>query len=158
MPEQPPYVAVVGPSRCTPEQAAAAEEVGAGIAAAGGVLVSGGGPGVMEAACRGARSRRGVTLGLLPGLDRREANGWVTVAVPTGLGELRNGLVVRAADVVVAVGASAGTLSEMALAVGTGVPLVGLGSYELEGVEPVGDAAAAVARALELARTRVASA
>ena len=82
----------------------------------------------MEAACRGARSRGGLTLGLLPGLDRDEANGWVVVAVPTGLGEARNALVVRAADAVVAVGGGWGTLSEIALALKAGVPVVGVGT------------------------------
>ncbi len=114
-------------------------------------MVTGGLGGVMEAACRGARSKRGVTLGLLPGEDREAANGWVSVAVATGLGELRNGLIVRAADVVVAVGASTGTLSEIALALRTGVPVVGLATYELDGIEAAPDPAGAVARALELA-------
>src|SRR4051812_50149919 len=85
----------------------------------------------MEAACRGARSRGGMTVGLLPGLDRGDANGWVQVAVPTGLGEARNALVVRAADAIVAVGGAWGTLSEIALGLGAGRPVVGLRTWEL---------------------------
>jgi uncharacterized protein (TIGR00725 family) len=73
-----------------------------------------------------------MTLGLLPGLDRDEANGWVVVAVPTGLGEVRNALVVRAADAVVAIGGGWGTLSEIALAMKTGVPVVGVATWEPE--------------------------
>ena len=146
------YVAVCGPSDAGAELLAAAEEVGAGLAAAGAVVVTGGLGGVMEAACRGARSRRGVTLGLLPGEDRRAANGWVSLAVPTGLGELRNGLVVRACDALVAVGGSPGTLSEVAFAQATGRPVVGLGSYDLEGVVVAADAAQAVELALAAAR------
>ena len=114
----------------SPALLAAAEEVGAAVAEAGCGLVCGGLGGVMEAACRGARSRGGLTLGLLPGLDREEANGWVVAAVPTGLGEARNALVVRAADAVVAVGGGWGTLSEIALALKTGVPVVGLATWE----------------------------
>jgi uncharacterized protein (TIGR00725 family) len=127
----PPWVAVVGPGRASAAELETAESVGAGVAASGAVLVCGGLGGVMEAACRGARSRRGMTVGLLPGLDREDANGWVEVAIPTGLGEARNVLVVRAADAVIAVGGAWGTLSEIALAMKTGRPVVGVGTWEL---------------------------
>lgn len=109
----------------------------------------------MAAACRGAASARGLTVGLLPGTDRSAANEWVTVAIPTGLGELRNGLVVRAADAVIAVGGDHGTLSEIALALKTGVPVIGLHTWEIEGIERVEMPADAVSRALAVAgRTR----
>jgi len=130
-------VAVVGPGEASPAELHTAEEVGAGLAAAGAVVVTGGLGGVMEAACRGARSRRGRTLGILPGDDRDAANGWVEIAVATGLGELRNGLVVRAADAVVAIGGGHGTLSEVALALKLGRPVVGLGTWEVHGVDHV---------------------
>ncbi len=147
---------MVGPGSDVPEEVlAAAEEAGAAVAAAGAGLVCGGLGGVMEAACRGARSRGGLTLGLLPGTSRDDANGWVVVAVPTGLGEARNALVVRAADAVVAIGGGWGTLSEIALALKTGVPVVGVGTWEpalagsaSEGVAAAGDAREAVAEAL----------
>ena len=132
-----PYVAVVGPGEASPDQLHTAEEVGAGLAEAGAVVVTGGLGGVMEAACRGARSRRGRTLGILPGDDRDAANGWVEIAVATGLGELRNGLVVRAADAVVAIGGGHGTLSEVALALKLGRPVVGLGTWQVHGVDHV---------------------
>jgi uncharacterized protein (TIGR00725 family) len=140
-----PYVAVVGAGDASPQELQAAEEVGAGLAAAGAVVVTGGLGGVMEAACRGARSRRGHTLGILPGDDRDAANGWVEIAVATGLGELRNGLVVRAADAVVAVGGGHGTLSEIALALKVGRPVVGVGTWEVHGVEHVSTPAEAIA-------------
>jgi uncharacterized protein (TIGR00725 family) len=105
----------------------------------------------MAAASRGAREAGGTVVGLLPGSDRAEANEWVTIALPTGLGELRNGLVVRAADVVVAVGGAYGTLSEIALALAGGVPVLGLRSWPVEGVQTVDAPAEAVQRALELA-------
>jgi uncharacterized protein (TIGR00725 family) len=131
------YVAVVGPGDASSQEIALAEEVGAGLAAAGAVVVTGGLGGVMEAACRGARSRGGRTLGILPGEDREDANGWVEIAVATGLGELRNGIVVRAADALIAVGGGHGTLSEIALALKLGRPVVGLGTWEVHGVEHV---------------------
>jgi uncharacterized protein (TIGR00725 family) len=139
-------VAVVGPGDASPEELHAAEEIGAGLAAAGAVVVTGGLGGVMEAACRGARSRRGRTVGILPGEDRDAANGWVEIAIATGLGELRNGLVVRAADAVVAVGGGHGTLSEVALALKLGRPVVGVGTWEVHGVEHVSTPGAALDR------------
>ena len=102
----------------------------------------------MEAACRGAREAGGTTVGILPGLDRAAANPYVDVALPTGLGEARNALVVRAADVVIAVGGGYGTLSEIALALKAGKRVIGLGTWEIEGVEAVADPEAAVAAAL----------
>jgi uncharacterized protein (TIGR00725 family) len=131
MPRPAPWIAVVGGGRAEPAELEQGEEVGAGIAAAGAVLVCGGLGGVMEAACRGARSKLGTTVGLLPGLDREDANGWVTVAIPTGLGEARNALVVRSAGALLAVGGGWGTLSEIALALRIGRPVGGLGTWEL---------------------------
>ena len=147
------YVAVVGAGvDATDAQCALAEEVGALLAEAGATIVTGGLGGVMEAACRGARSRHGTTVGLLPGLDRSAANGWVEVAIPTGLGELRNGLLVRAADAVVAVGGGPGTLSEIALALKGGLVVMGLGTWEVPGVRASSSAQDAVAQALAAAR------
>jgi uncharacterized protein (TIGR00725 family) len=110
--------------------------------------VCGGLGGVMEAACAGARSVGGVTIGLLPGLERDAANRFVSVAIPTGLGELRNGLVVRTADAVIAVGGGYGTLSEIALALKAGKRVVGLDTWDIEGVVAAPDPEAAVAAVL----------
>jgi hypothetical protein len=149
-----PYIAVCGPVRDVPADVlAAAEEVGARLAEAGAVTVCGGLGGVMEAAARGARSRRGTVVGLLPGTDRDEANGWVSVAVATGMGELRNGLIVRTSDAVVAVGRGYGTLSEIALGLKLRRRVVSLHSWDIDGVQLAGDAAAAVALALESAQS-----
>src|SRR5918997_5041214 len=121
MPRPVPCIAVIGAGRDADERdLVAAEEAGAAVAAAGATLVCGGLGGVMEAACRGARSRGGFTVGLLPGVDRGDANGWVVLALPTGLGEARNALVVRAADAVVAIGGGWGAPSGIALARQTG--------------------------------------
>ena len=128
------YIAVVGAGRASEDQAGAAEAVGRALAEAGAVLVCGGLGGVMEAACRGAKAGGGTTVGILPGPDRGAANPHVDVAVATGLGEARNALVVRAADALVAIGGEYGTLSEIALAVKAGKPVVGLGTWELDAV------------------------
>jgi uncharacterized protein (TIGR00725 family) len=102
----------------------------------------------MEAACRGAKEGGGVTVGILPGTDRAAANPFVDVAIPSGLGEARNALVVRAADALVAVGGGYGTLSEIALALKAGKRVVGLGSWDIEGVVAAPDPEAAVAAVL----------
>lgn len=157
------YVAVVGAGGddSPPEVLAQAEEVGRRLARAGAVVVCGGRGGVMAAACRGAHEEGGLTVGILPGADRSEANPFVDVAIPTGLGEARNALVIRAADAVVAIAGSYGTLSEIALALVAGTPVVGLGTWELgrggepdDGIVRVEDPEAAVTLALELARAR----
>jgi uncharacterized protein (TIGR00725 family) len=108
------------------------------------VLVCGGLGGVMEAACRGAKDAGGTTIGILPGADRAAANPFVDVAIATGLGEARNALVVRAADAAIAVGGGYGTLSEIALALKAGKPVVGIGTWDIRGVVAVPGAEAAV--------------
>jgi hypothetical protein len=132
------YVAVAGPGRCDEATAALAEEVGRELARHGAILVCGGLGGAMEAACRGAKEAGGLTIGILPGSDRSAANPWVDVALPTGLGEARNTLIVRAADALIAVAGEFGTLSEIAFALKAGKRVVGLGTWELaKGGEPV---------------------
>src|SRR3954452_16963788 len=129
-----PHIAVIGPGRASPEQAQTAEAVGRALAEAGAVLVCGGLGGVMAAACRGAKAAGGTTVGILPGDDRSDANDHVDVALATGLGEARNALIVRAVDALVAVGGEYGTLSEIALAIKAGKPVVGVGTWDLEPV------------------------
>jgi uncharacterized protein (TIGR00725 family) len=154
-------VAVVGSANCGPREDRLAEEVGHLLAGAGALVVTGGLGGVMAAACRGARAAGGTTVGILPGERRSDANRWVSVAVPTGLGEGRNLVVVLAADSLVAVGGEYGTLSEIALALKIGRPVVGLTTWELRrhrgagpdpGIHVASDPAAAVAMAVRLAR------
>ena len=124
-------IAIIGAGQCTPEEAAWAEEVGRRLAEAEVTLVCGGLGGVMEAACRGARAAGGLTVGLLPGLDRHDANPHLSLALPTGLGEARNILVVRAAQAVIAIGGEYGTLSEIALSLRARIPIVGLNTWQL---------------------------
>ena len=125
------YIAVSGGGAADAEVGAVAEEVGRELARRGAIVVTGGLGGAMEAACRGAKGAGGTTVGILPSGDRADANPWVDVAIATGLGEARNAVVVRAADALVAVAGEFGTLSEIALALRLGKPVVGLGTWEL---------------------------
>jgi uncharacterized protein (TIGR00725 family) len=150
----PAYVAVVGPGeRAGPDECAVAREVGRLLAEQGAVVLTGGLGGVMAAAVEGASSAGGLTVGLLPGADRGVGH-TSSVLIPTGLGELRNGLVVRGADAIIAVGGSWGTLSEIALALRSGVPVVCVGGWSVRDangvpvpLETAATAADAVARA-----------
>ena len=151
----PVYVSVIGAGDPHADARSAAESVGRELAAHGAVLVCGGRGGVMEAACRGAHAAGGVTVGLLPDDDRRHANPYLTVSVPTGMGGLRNGLVARAGGAGIAVGGEFGTLSEIGFALKLGRPVVGLGTWRLardtgavDAIEEAADPADAVARAL----------
>jgi uncharacterized protein (TIGR00725 family) len=154
------YVAVIGPGDAAAEEdAALARQVGRLLAARGAVVVCGGLAGVMAAACEGAADGHGLSVGLLPGRDRGAANPHLSVALPTGLGELRNGLVVGASDAVIAIGGSWGTLSEIALAMRTGKPAVILGGWKVDdlpgrppgGLHRAATAQQAVDKALDLA-------
>jgi uncharacterized protein (TIGR00725 family) len=124
-------VAVVGEGHCSARTAQLAERVGREVAESGGVLLCGGLSGVMEAAARGATRADGLVVGLLPGFDRRDANRWVTIPVVTGMDQARNVILVRSADAVIAVGGRFGTLSEIALALKFGTPVVGLDTWRL---------------------------
>lgn len=127
-----PVCAVAGGSSCSREEYAAARETGRLLAKAGFVVATGGLGGVMEAASRGAREAGGLTLGLLPGSDPADANPFIEIAVPTGLGDARNALVAATGSVLIAIGGSLGTLSEVALALKRGTPVVGLGTWSLD--------------------------
>ncbi len=124
------YVGVIGSGEGTARELELARAVGAGLARQGAAVVCGGLGGVMEAACRGAKEHGGLTVGVLPGENRGAANEYVDVALASGLGELRNGLIVRFSDALIAVGGGWGTLSEIAFAMRTGRPLVALASWE----------------------------
>jgi uncharacterized protein (TIGR00725 family) len=125
------FVAVVGAGRCSADVAALAEAVGRELAQRGAVLVCGGLGGVMEAACRGARGAGGLTVGILPGISRRDANPYVDLPIVTGMGEARNVLVVQSSQAVIAVSGEYGTLSEIAHALKLGIPVIGLSTWQL---------------------------
>lgn len=122
--ERPVRVAVAGAGICGDDLLRLAEEVGRRVADAGGVLICGGLGGVMEGAARGAARAGGITVGILPGHDARNANPFILIPLATGMGEGRNVLVARTADAIIAIGGEWGTLSEVALARKIGVPVV----------------------------------
>lgn len=146
-------VAVAGAGICGPDLADVAEEVGRRVAQADAVLICGGLGGVMEAVARGAAEEGGLTVGLLPGRDARDANPYIQVPMPTGLGEGRNLLVARTASVLIAIGGEWGTLSEVAMARKCDVPVVLLRPALAAGLDlPVAeDPEEAVSLALHLA-------
>ena len=126
-----PRIAVVGAADATPEELAAARAVGSALARRGAILLCGGLDGVMAAAADGARAADGLTVGILPTYDPDSADVSIAIPIPTGLGHARNVVVVAAADAVIAIGGGAGTLSEIALALKLGRPVIGLGTWRL---------------------------
>lgn len=131
MRKRPRFVGVIGEQDCSAELATLARAVGTEIARRGGVLVCGGMGGVMAAAAQGAQAAGGLTVGILPGQDRAAANPFIDIPIVTNLGEARNIVVVRSSEVIIAVGGSYGTLSEIAFALKLGVPVVGLRTWRL---------------------------
>lgn len=151
-------IAVIGASEASPEEARLAENVGRELARQGAVLVCGGLGGVMEAACRGASSTGGLTIGILPGDNAKTANPYVQIPIVTGIGYARNVAVVKSAQAAIAIGGSYGTLSEIAHALQSGIPVIGLNTWSFSrndkadtSVIRVQNASDAVAAALSLA-------
>jgi len=125
------FIAVIGGAEPSPQEAKLAEEVGRELARQGVSLVCGGLGGVMEAACQGAQSEGGVTIGILPGESRQAANPYVQIPIVTGIGYARNLAVVKSAQAVIAIGGSYGTLSEISHALQSGIPVIGLNTWSL---------------------------
>jgi len=125
-------IGVIGGREADAEILALAERVGEGIAERGAVLVCGGMGGVMEAACRGARTAGGTTVGILPVSSAERGNPYLDVVIPTGMGVARNAIIIQSCDGVIAVGGKYGTLSEMAFALHDGIPVVSLRSWEVD--------------------------
>ncbi len=125
------FVAVIGGGQPSPQEANLAEAVGRELAMRGAILVCGGLGGVMEAACKGAQSEGGVTIGILPGESRQAANPYVQIPIVTGIGNARNVAVVKSAQAVIAIGGSYGTLSEIGHALRSGIPVIGLNTWSL---------------------------
>ena len=129
--EKKKLIAVIGGSQSSAKESKLAEEVGRELAKRSAVLVCGGLSGVMEAACRGANSEGGLTIGILPGESSREANSYVQIPIVTGIGYARNVAVVKSAQAVIAIGGSYGTLSEIGHALQNGIPVIGLDTWAL---------------------------
>ena len=136
---RPKYVGVIGAGTCPDPVYQIARDVGHEIGKKGWILVCGGLGGVMEGAAKGCSEAGGMTVGILPGLEKESANPHIKITVPTGLGEGRNLLVVRASDVLVSIAGGYGTLSEIALALKANKPVIGLETWKnIEGVQYVG--------------------
>lgn len=128
---RPRIVGVIGASEVSPTLYAAAEAIGREVAARQAVLITGGLAGVMEAASKGAKAAGGLTIGILPGLSPNDANPYIDLPIATGLGEARNVIIVRTADVLIAVGGGYGTLSEIAFALRLQKPVIGLDTWDV---------------------------
>jgi len=150
----PVQIGVVGACVCDSSVDRLAEDVGRAVAQSGALLVCGGLGGVMEAAARGAKREGGFTLGILPGVSRASANEYLDCAIATGLGHLRNFLIAQTADALIGVSGRFGTLSEIAMALTLGKPVIGLGTWEIDGVILASSAGEAVRLALEAIRRR----
>jgi len=151
--ERKPIIAIVGAGKCSKKLRDKAAVVARQVVKNGGIIVCGGMGGIMEGAARGAWEGGGVSIGILPSEDRKDANKFITFAIPTGFGEARNLMVIRAADAVVAFPGKFGTLSEMAFALKIGKPLISIAAWKLgEGIIQLDDAVEAADKALELAK------
>jgi len=151
------FIAVIGGSQASRKEIRLAEEVGSELAKKGATLVCGGLGGVMEAACRGASSEGGTTIGILPGENRQAANSYVQIPIVTGMGYARNVAVVKSAQAVIAIGGSYGTLSEIGHALQSSIPVIGINTWSLSkngkldsSIIPAENPAEAVEKALEL--------
>ena len=150
------FISVIGASKCSAKEARLAEDVGRELARRGAVLICGGLTGIMEAACRGARAEGGLTVGILPGNNRNDANQYVSIPILTGIGYARNSIVARSGQAVIAIGGRYGTLSEIAYALQDKIPVIGLGTWVLatskakdESIIIAKDASDAVDKAIE---------
>ena len=150
------FISVIGASKCSAKEARLAEDVGRELAKRGAVVICGGLTGVMEAACRGARAEGGLTVGILPGNNRKDANQYVTIPIITGIGYARNSIVAKSGQAVIAIGGKYGTLSEIAYALQDKIPVIGLGTWKLatgkskdESIVIAKDASDAVDKALK---------
>lgn len=130
-------IAVIGESTVSSENAVLAEKVGQLLAEANATVVCGGQEGVMKSVCKGAKSRGGTTIGILPGIDPIDSNEYIDIPICTGLGNGRNLLVIRAGEAVIAIGGAYGTLSEIGLALSESKPVIGLNTWSLQRNEKV---------------------
>jgi len=148
-----PIIAVVGAGKCSKKLKDMAAEIGKYVAEQGGIIVGGGLDGVMEGAARGAKEAGGTTIGILPTMDKNDANEFIDYVIPTGFGEARNIIVVRTADAVIALPGKYGTLSEMAFALQAKKPLISVSAWKLgEDMLQIDDPIEAAKMAMKLAR------
>lgn len=142
-------IGVIGGASPEPEFRQIAFDVGKRIAEKGAILVCGGLGGVMEAAARGAKKAGGITIGILPGISRDDANAHIDIPIATGLGYNRNSIVAMNADVLIAVDGQYGTLTEIAYGNIYGKKVIGIGTWNIQGVEKAETPEGAVKMALK---------
>ena len=148
-----PVIAVIGAGKCSRKLRDMAADIGRYVAENGGVVLCGGLGGIMEGAARGAKEAGGTTIGIIPSENKADANQFIDYVIPTGFGQARNVLVVRAADAIVALPGKFGTLSEMAFALVSGKPIVSVQAWKLgEEILQVEDRIEAATIAMDLAR------
>jgi uncharacterized protein (TIGR00725 family) len=146
-------ISVIGDSACDKKIYTVAEEVGKLIALEGALLITGGLGGVMEAACKGAQQAGGTTIGILPGFSKEEANQYVDIPITTGLSHARNIIIVRSADALIAVSGGYGTLSEIAIGLKLGKPVIGLKTWQaIDGMIPADTPKEAVQKVLKFTK------
>lgn len=145
-----PFIGIIGPAKAEPEILQKAEACGFLLARRGTVIICGGLSGVMEAASKGAKSGGGITVGILPGETKESANPFIDIPIATGAGEARNVFIVRSADGFIAIGGGYGTLSEIALALKAGKPVIGISTWDINGVIKVNTPEEAVEKVFEL--------
>ncbi len=143
-------IAIIGAREATPEGITFAYETGKLLAEKGVILYTGGGLGIMEAASKGARTADGIVVGILKGSDGTDANSYIDVPVMTGMGDLRNAIIIRSVHAAIAVEGAFGTLSEIAYTLGYGKPVVGYNSWDIKGLESVSTPEIAVKRIFDL--------
>jgi hypothetical protein len=143
-------VGVIGGRRCTVEVEQLAQKLGQKLAKVAEILVTGGLSGTMKAVCQGFQAEGGLTIGILPSYDKNDANEFVDIPLPTGIGLARNVLVVKSADVVIALPGEAGTLSEIAYCLQLGIPVISLKSWDIDGVIEAKTVEDAVEKAREI--------
>jgi len=143
-------VSVIGGHKCTDEVEQLAQKLGKKLAKVAEILVSGGLSGTMKAVCQGFKAGGGLTIGIIPSYSKKDANEFVDIPIPTGLGLARNVLVVQAGDIVVALPGEYGTLSEIAYCMQFGKPVISLGSWDMPGVIKVKTVEEAVEKVKEV--------
>ena len=149
-------IGVIGANQASDKDYKTAEEVGREVAKRKGVVICGGLGGIMEAVCRGAKSEGGLTIGIIPGFSKSEANPYVDIPVVTGMSHARNIIVVRSSDAIIAIGGSYGTLSEIAFALKLEIPIIGIDTWEVSPeIKKVTTPKEAVDMAFALARSHI---
>lgn len=149
-------IGVIGPNQASNEEHKTAEEVGREIAKRNTILLCGGLGGVMEAACRGAKSEGGLTIGIIPGSRKSDANPYVDIPIVTGMSHARNIMIARSSDAIIAIGGKYGTLSEIAFALILEIPIIGINTWEVSTeIKKATTAKEAVDLAFSLAGSRI---